>query len=46
LSALLILMTGFSTTWVSAGREHPARVSFMDGRAAYETVPATWAGTN
>ena len=37
MSALLILMTGFSTTWVSASREHPARVSFMDGRAAYET---------
>ncbi len=38
LSAFLILITGFSTTWVSAGREHPARVSFMDGRAAYETA--------
>ena len=37
LSALLILITGFSTTWVSASPEHPARVSFMDGRAAYET---------
>ena len=37
LAALLILMTGFSTTWVSASREHPARVSFMDGRAAYES---------
>ena len=34
---ILILMTGFSTTWVSAGRDHPARVSFMDGRAAYES---------
>ena len=37
MAALLILMTGFSTTWVSASREHPARVSFMDGRAAYES---------
>ena len=37
LAALMILMTGFSTTWVSAGRDHPARVSFMDGRAAYES---------
>lgn len=37
LAALLILTLGFSTTWVSAGREHPARVSFMDGRAAYES---------
>ncbi len=38
LSAFLILITGFSTTWVSAGREHPSRVSFMDGSAAYETA--------
>ena len=37
LAALLIPISGFSTTWVSAGRDHPARVSFMDGRAAYET---------
>ncbi len=37
MAALLILMTGFSATWVLAGREHPARVSFMDGRAAYES---------
>ena len=37
LAALLIPIAGFSTTWVSAGRDHPARVSFMDGRAAYET---------
>ena len=37
LAAFLFLITGFSTTWVSAGRDHPARVSFMDGRAAYET---------
>ena len=37
LAALLILTAGFSTTWVSAGRDHPARVSFMDGRAAYES---------
>ena len=37
LAALLMLMTGFSTTWVSADRDHPARVSFMDGRAAYES---------
>ena len=37
-SAFLVLMTGFSATWVSAGREHPARVSFMDGSAAYETA--------
>ena len=36
-AALLILTAVFSTTWVSAGREHPARVSFMDGRAAYES---------
>ena len=35
--AFLVLLTGFSATWVSAGRDHPARVSFMDGRAAYET---------
>ena len=35
--AFVTLITGFSTTWVSAGRDHPARVSFMDGRAAYET---------
>ncbi len=38
LSAFLILITGFSTTWVSAGREHPSRISFMDGTAAYETA--------
>ena len=38
LSAFLFLITGFSATWVAAGREHPARVSFMDGRAAYETA--------
>ena len=37
LAVLLILTAGFSTTWVSAGRDHPARVSFMDGRAAYES---------
>ncbi len=37
LCAFVTLITGFSTTWVSAGRDHPARVSFMDGRAAYET---------
>ena len=37
LAALLILTAGLSTTWVSAGRDHPARVSFMDGRAAYES---------
>ena len=37
MAALLILTMGFSTTWVSASREHPARVSFMDGRAAYES---------
>ena len=37
LSAFLILIAGFSTPWVSAGRDHPARVSFMDGSAAYET---------
>ncbi|MDE2929061.1 MAG: hypothetical protein OXT71_21965 [Acidobacteriota bacterium] len=37
LAALLILTIGFSTTWVSADRDHPARVSFMDGRAAYES---------
>ncbi len=37
LAALLILTIGFSTTWVAAGRDHPARVSFMDGRAAYES---------
>ena len=38
LCAFVTLITGFSATWVSAGREHPARVSFMDGRAAYETA--------
>ena len=38
LTALLFLTMGFSTTWVSAGRDHPARVSFMDGRAAYESA--------
>ena len=38
LAAVLILTMGFSTTWVSAGRDHPARVSFMDGRAAYESA--------
>ena len=37
LAALLILFSGFATTWVSASRDHPARVSFMDGSAAYET---------
>ena len=38
LSAFLILIAVFSVTSVSAGRDHPARVSFMDGRAAYETA--------
>ena len=37
LAVLVILIPGFTATWVSAGRDHPARVSFMDGRAAYET---------
>ena len=38
LSAFLILIAVFSASWVSAGRDHPARVSFMDGTAAYETA--------
>ena len=37
LAALVILVTGFAGSWVSAGRDHPARVSFMEGSAAYET---------
>ena len=37
LAAFLTLIMGFSATWVSASRDHPARVSFMDGRAAYES---------
>ena len=37
-AALLLMIAGFAITWVSAGREHPARVSFMDGRAGYETA--------
>ena len=37
LSTSLILIAVFSTAWVSAGRDHPARVSFTDGRAAYES---------
>lgn len=36
LSAFLVLLTGFSTTWVSANRDHPARVSYLDGHATYE----------
>ena len=36
LAALLILVSGFATTWVSASRDHPARVSYMDGLATYE----------
>ena len=35
-SAFLLLLTGFSTTWVSASRDHPARVSYLDGLATYE----------
>ena len=38
LSAFLVLIAGTSATWVSAGRDHPSRVSFMDGTAAYETA--------
>ena len=36
-AAILIMIAGFATTWVLAGRDHPARVSFMEGSAAYET---------
>ncbi len=36
LAALLILISGFATTWVSASRDHPARVSYLDGHATYE----------
>ena len=36
LAVFLTLTSGFWATTVSAGRDHPARVSFMDGRAAYE----------
>ena len=35
-AAFLALILGFSTTWVSASRDHPARVSYLDGRATYE----------
>ena len=38
LSAFLVLIAGNSASWVSAGRDHPSRVSFMDGTAAYETA--------
>lgn len=36
LAALVILFSGFATNWVSASRDHPARVSYLDGLATYE----------
>ena len=35
-TAILIMIAGFATMWASANRDHPARVSFLDGRATYE----------
>lgn len=36
LAGFLLLFLGFSTSWVSASRDHPARVSYLDGHATYE----------